>query len=66
MNENLKALIEAVYEIPNEIGADNEMGSHNLNNLASQQFGKRYPYLIKHLSNLQKLAEVVEKEYNLA
>lgn len=61
MNEDpLKQLIEVIRDLPNDLSADLESGSHHRNNRAAAEFAAAHPELMKSLAKLYKLADEIE------
>lgn len=58
---NIKRISDAYQEMLNDLMGDLETGSHHLNNHASQEFAKKYPWFHK---GMHKLGEVIEAELN--
>jgi len=57
----MRQLLNAVGELPVELQADLETGSHHMNNRASEEFAKRYHRLMKQMNEVQRLANVIEE-----
>lgn len=61
LSDNLEKLREHIAELPNEIMADLETGSHHRNNEESRNFAERFRNLDRWSTRLHELAETHEK-----
>lgn len=59
----LRQLLESIADIPMELQADLETGSHHLNNRASEEFALRHHRLMKKLAEVANLARIIEEAY---
>jgi hypothetical protein len=59
-SEELRKLLDMIYELPNEMSYDRETGSHHMNNAASEKWAKENRYLLVAINNIIDFARSID------